>query len=83
MATSITYNRINNIDYSISIFQRPELENPVHRLVIPERGFSAFIQRIETNSYPEWHQVKKIDRLWTSINFLGYSKKEAIKALVY
>jgi len=83
MATSIIYGKENGIDYSISIFQRPEMENPVYRIVIPERVSVTFFQRIETNSYPEWHQVKIFDGVWTSVKFLGYSKEEAIKSIIY
>ncbi len=83
MATSIKYGNINDIDYSISIFERPEMEYPVYRIVIPERVSSSFIQRIETNSYPEWHEVNKTAGVWTTIKFLGFSKKEALDALIF
>lgn len=82
MAISIKYGKIRGIDYSISIFERPEMENPVYRLVIPERVSGAFIQRVETNSYPEWQEVRKMDGVWTSVKFLGFSKQEAINTII-
>lgn len=83
MATSIKYDKVNGIDYSISVFERPEMEYPVYRVVVPERVSSSFIQRVETNSYPEWHSVEKRNGVWESIKFLGFSKKEALEMLIY
>jgi hypothetical protein len=82
MATLIKYDKVNDIEYSISIFDRPEMELPVYRLVIPVRASISFLQRIETNSYTEWHLVKKTDGVWTSVKFLGFSKQEAINTLI-
>lgn len=82
MATSIKYGKIRDIDYSISVFERPDMEYPVYRLVIPVRVTGAFLQRIETNSYPEWHEVKKIDGVWTTVKFLGFTKQDAINILI-
>lgn len=83
MATNIKYGKVNGIDYSISVFERPEMENPVYRVVVPERVSSSFIQRIETNSYAEWHSVEKLNGVWDSRKFLGFSKREALETLIY
>ncbi len=82
MASNIKYGQFNGIEYSISIFEHPAMENPVYRLMIPERGSKIFIQRIDTNSYPEWYTVSKFGGIWESREFLGYTKKEAIESIL-
>ena len=85
MASNIKYGEVNGIEYSISVFERPEMESPVYRICIPERVSTGFFQRIETNSYPEWHEVRKVNGVWEtmgSLSFLGFTKQEAIEYIL-
>lgn len=82
MASNIQYGNVNGLEYSISVFERPDMENPVYRLMVLERVSKTFIQRIENNSYPEWHHVRKVNGIWESVSFLAFSKKEAIEYLL-
>jgi hypothetical protein len=82
----------NNMEYTVKIFERPEMENPVYKVTVEEKGLVAFIQRHETNDYDEWNEVVKNGGAWElkgtnsfsggSSSFLGFTKKEAISRLI-
>lgn len=80
------------MEYTVKIFERPEMENPVYKVSVPHKGLVTFIQRHETNDYDEWNEVVKSGSCWElkggnsfsggSSSFLGFTKKEAIDKLI-
>lgn len=64
----------------VKVFDRPSMEYPVYRVQADNEEF--FIQRVETNHYPEWHEVLKVGEAWELVRFLGFTKQEAINTLL-